>query len=296
MGKSKLYYEKNLNNRMRTFLYDFSLINIGCLLLAIGTSLFLLPNKLSNGGFAGIATIIYYFLNIPMSTSIIILNIPFFIIGYKRCGKEFFLKSIYSTFVYSYEIDYFNLLFSKFDFLQIDVFLSSVYGGILIGIGIAFSYKSNSSTGGTDLIAHIIRSYTNKVKAGEIVVYIDFFVVLFNLIVFKNLQIGLYSWLVIYIVGKMIDIVFEGLNFCKIIYIISDEYKKIGDAIIKEANRGATSIYSKGLYLNKEKEIIMCIVKRNDVVKIKNLSKKLDRNSFIIVTDAREVYGLGFKT
>ena len=296
MGKSKLYYEKNLNNRMRTFLYDFSLINIGCLLLAIGTSLFLLPNKLSNGGFSGIATIIYYFFNIPMSTSIIILNIPFFIIGYKRCGKEFFLKSIYSTFVYSYEIDYFNLLFSKFDFLQIDVFLSSVYGGILIGIGIAFSYKSNSSTGGTDLIAHIIRSYTNKVKAGEIVVYIDFFVVLFNLIVFKNLQIGLYSWLVIYIVGKMIDIVFEGLNFCKIIYIISDEYKKIGDAIIKEANRGATSIYSKGLYLNKEKEIIMCIVKRNDVVKIKNLSKKLDRNSFIIVTDAREVYGLGFKT
>lgn len=295
MGKSKMYFNKNLNNKIRLFLYDFLLMNIGCLLLGIGTSLFLLPNKLSNGGFSGIATLIYYFLNIPMSTSIIVLNIPFFIIGYRRCGRDFFFKSIYSTLVYSYEIDYFIFLFLKFNFLQIDSFLSSVYGGILVGAGVALSYKSNSSTGGTDLIAHIIRSYTNKVKTGEIVVYIDFLVVLLNLIVFKNLQIGLYSWIVIYVVGKMIDIVFEGLNFCKVIYIISDEYRKIGEAIIKETNKGATSIYSKGLYLNKDKEIIMCIVKRNDVVKIKNLSKKLDRNSFIIVTDAREVYGLGFK-
>ena len=230
-----------------------------------------------------------------MSKSIIILNIPFFIIGYKRCGRDFFLKSLYSTIVYSVEIDIFNMYFGELFKEGIDLFLSSIYGGILVGTGCAISYKVNSSTGGTDLIAHIIRSYTNRIKTGELIVYIDFFVVLLNLIVFRELKIGLYSWITIFVVGKVIDIVFEGINFCKMVYIISDKYEKIGDEIIESLNKGATGIYSKGLYLKKDKQIIMCIVKRSEVSKIKNLSKKIDRNSFIIVTDAREVYGLGFK-
>ena len=281
--------------KVRNFLYDFFIMNISCILLSLGTSIFLLPNKLSNGGFSGIATIIYYFFNISMSKSIIILNIPFFIIGYKRCGRDFFLKSLYSTIVYSLEIDLFDIYFGDIFKEGIDLFLSSIYGGILVGAGCAISYKVNSSTGGTDLIAHIIRSYTNRIKTGELIVYIDFLVVLLNLIVFRELKIGLYSWITIFVVGKVIDIVFEGINFCKMIYIISDEYEKIGDEIIMFLNKGATGIYSKGLYLKKDKEIIMCIVKRSDVAKIKNLSKKIDKNSFIIVTDAREVYGLGFK-
>lgn len=281
--------------RLKNFLYEFLLLNIGALFLSLGTSAFMLPNKLSNGGFSGIATIIYYFFNIKMSTSILILNIPFFIIGYNRCGRDFFLKTLYSTIVYSYEIDWFNIIFSKVNLNELDMFLSSIYGGIFVGIGCALSYKANGSTGGTDLIAHIIRSYTNKVRTSELIVYIDFIVVILNLIVFRELEIGLYSLLIIYLVGKSIDFIFEGVNFCKVVYVISDKYKEIGEDIINKLNKGATGLYSKGLYLNNDKEIIMCIVKRNDVIKIKNLSKKIDRNAFIIVTDAREVYGLGFK-
>lgn len=288
----------DLNKRrikVKIILYEFILLNIGTIFLSLGTSVFMLPNKLSNGGFSGIATIIYYFFNIKMSTSILVLNIPFFIIGYKRCGRDFFLKTLYSTIVYSYEIDLFNNIFRNVNLNEIDMFLSSIYGGIFVGIGCALSYKANGSTGGTDLIAHIIRSYTNKVKTSELIVYIDFIVVILNLIVFRELEIGLYSLVIIYLVGKSIDVVFEGVNFCKLVYVISDKYKEIGEDIISKLNKGATGIYSKGLYLNNNKEIIMCIVKRNDVIKIKNLSKKIDRNAFIIVTDAREVYGLGFK-
>lgn len=281
--------------KVKIIFYEFLLLNIGALFLSLGTSIFMLPNKLSNGGFSGIATIIYYFFNIKMSTSILILNVPFFIIGYKRCGRVFFLKTLYSTIVYSYEIDWFNSVFSDLKLNELDMFLSSIYGGIFVGIGCALSYKANGSTGGTDLIAHIIRSYTNKVKTSELIVYIDFIVVILNLIVFRELEIGLYSLLIIYLVGKSIDFIFEGVNFCKVVYVISDKYKEIGEDIINKLNKGATGLYSKGLYLNNDKEIIMCIVKRNDVIKIKNLSKKIDRNAFIIVTDAREVYGLGFK-
>ena len=278
--------------------YEFIILNIGCILLSVGTSIFLLPNKISNGGFSGIATIIYYLYDIQMSVSIILLNIPFFILAYKKIGKGFIIKSLYATIVYSYMIDYINdFIFSYSNNIsfEFDLFISSIYGGILVGLGCAFVYKVNGSTGGTDLIVHLINSYTNRFKVSECVIVIDFFVVLLNIICFKEIEIGLYSWITIFIVGKIIDVVFEGINFCKIVFIISDSFKEISDCILENLNRGATSIYAKGLYLNKEKEIIMCIVKRSDVIKIKNLSKKIDKNSFIVVTDAREVYGLGFK-
>ena len=278
--------------------YEFIILNIGCILLSIGTSVFLLPNKISNGGFSGIATIIYYFYDIQMSASIILLNIPFFLLAYKRIGKKFIIKSLYATVVYSYMIDFINEFIinnSNNISLDFDMFISSIYGGILVGLGCALVYKVNSSTGGTDLIVHLINNYTNRFKVSECIIVIDFLVVLFNIMCFKEIEIGLYSWITIFIVGKIIDVVFEGINFCKIVFIISDSFKEISDCILDSLNRGATSIYAKGLYLNKEKEIIMCIVKRSDVIKIKNLSKKIDKNSFIVVTDAREVYGLGFK-
>ncbi len=274
------------------FILDFIIMNIGSILMALGTSLFLLPNKLSNGGFSGIATIIYYFFDIEMSKTIILLNIPFFIVGYLKVGKSFIFKTIYSTIVFSKTID----LFTSFINIKMDLFLSSVYGGILIGLGCALNYKVNSSTGGSDLIAHLIRSYTERVKTGEVIVYVDFLVVFLNLIVFKDLQIGLYSWICIFIVGKVIDIVFEGVNFCKVVYIISDKYNEIGKCIINNLDRGATGIYGRGLYLSRNKEIIMCVVKGTDVIKVKEIAKKIDKNAFIIVESAREVYGLGFKT
>ena len=253
----------DLNKRrikVKIILYEFILLNIGTIFLSLGTSVFMLPNKLSNGGFSGIATIIYYFFNIKMSTSILVLNIPFFIIGYKRCGRDFFLKTLYSTIVYSYEIDLFNNIFRNVNLNEIDMFLSSIYGGIFVGIGCALSYKANGSTGGTDLIAHIIRSYTNKVKTSELIVYIDFIVVILNLIVFRELEIGLYSLVIIYLVGKSIDVVFEGVNFCKLVYVISDKYKEIGEDIINKLNKGATGLYSKGLYLNNDKERLTIIM------------------------------------
>ena len=112
---------------------------------------------------------------------------------------------------------------------------------------------------------------------------------------FKELEIGFYSFITIYIAGKMIDIVFEGINFCKIIYIISDKYDEITYIINTEIKKGATNLYGKGSFTKKDKMVIMCVSKRKDISKIKSIAKKIDPDSFIIITDAREVYGLGFK-
>ena len=164
-----------------------------------------------------------------------------------------------------------------------------------IFIGLALVLKANTSTGGTDLIASIAKNYNINMKMSNIIIFIDIIVIGSNLIAFRELEIGLYSAIAILITGKMIDIIFEGINFCKIIYIISDKYDEIETVINKQLDRGATGLYGKGSFSHKNKMVLMCVSKRRDVDIIKSIAKKIDSNSFIIITDAREVYGLGFK-
>ncbi|MGN1299105.1 MAG: YitT family protein [Candidatus Scatovivens sp.] len=263
---------------------------IGCLLLAIGTCVFLLPNKLSSGGFSGIATIAYYLFKVKMGTTIILLNIPLFIITYFKLGKIFLFKSAISTIVFSKLLDLFNNIYVFTE----DRLLASIYGGIFVGIGSALVLKAETSTGGTDLIVQVMKSYKPHIKMGNILVIIDILIVFLNLVFLKTVDIGLYSFIAIYIVGKMIDIVFEGINFSKMIYIISDKSYEISDQINFEFKKGVTGFYAKGMYTKVNKLVIMCVAKRNDIMKIKQLALEKDKEAFIIITDAREVYGLGF--
>ena len=251
----------------------------------------MLPSKLSSGGFSGIATILYYFFNIKMGTSIILMNIPLYMYSLFKIGKGFTIKSLFATVLYSKLIDYFST-----NILIEDRFLACIYGGILVGIGLALVLKADASTGGTDLLAHIALERQIKAKISDVIMLVDIFVVLVNLIVFKELEIGLYSFIVIWIISKMIDSVFEGINFSKIIYIITDEHEKMAKSINCELDKGATSIYAKGTYSGKNKMILMCTCSIRDVENIKKIVRKIDKNSFMIIANAREVYGLGFKT
>ena len=226
-----------------------------------------------------------------MGTTIIILNIPVFILAYFKLGKRFTCKSIISTVVFSYFID----LFENIDLLIEDRFLASVYGGILMGIGLAFIFKAKSSTGGTDLVASLAQSYNSNITIGKTVEITDLAIVLLNLIFFRDLEIGLYSFIAIYIYGVMLDLFFEGINFSKMIYIISDKYEEISNLLKINLDKGATGFYGKGLYSGNEKIIIMCVTKRKNIIEVKELAQSIDKSAFIIITDAREVYGLGFK-
>lgn len=276
---------------MKKKIRDIILITVGCIVAGIGTALFLLPNRLSSGGFAGIATILYYLFGIPMGNTIIILNIPLFILSYFRAGKTFLLKSIYATVLYSIAID----ILSKITTFTDDRFLDCIYGGILIGIGLGLVFKAKASTGGTDLIVQIVKSYSKKVRTSNMLVVMDGFIVFANLLFFRQIEIGLYSAIAIFIIGKMIDLVFEGINFSKMLYIVSDKYEEIAEKINLDIESGATGLYGKGMYTSTERTILMCVTKRRNVMTIKNLAEEIDPNAFIIITDAREVFGLGFK-
>lgn len=280
-----------MKNKILKFLKEIVIALIGCSVAAFGTGCFLLPNQLSSGGFSGIATILYYFFNWQMGTAIILMNIPLFIISYFKLGKDFFVKSVISTVVFSKFIDYFE----NYKIIENDKFLASIYGGIFVGIGLAIVFKNRSSTGGSDLIGQIVSAYNKRLKISNIMIGLDIVIVILNTIFFKQIVVGLYSVLAIYTIEKMLDIVFEGVNFCKAIYIISDSANEISKLIMNEIQRGVTGFYGKGMFNNNDKVILLCVTKRRELSKITQIARNIDPQSFIIVVDAREVLGLGFK-
>lgn len=284
MIKSKKYkFKQILKEIIETIL--------GALIMAAGVSLFLLPNQLSSGGIAGVATIFYYLLNIPMGTVIIAINIPLFLFSMYKVGKMFFLKSTLGTVAMSVFID----LLDKIEPLTNDRFLACIYGGILLGLGTTLLLKAESSTGGSDLISYIAKKYKPTVRSGNIIVIIDIIIIALNVIFFKEIEIGLYSAIAIYIMGKIIDIFFEGINFTKLMIIVSNKSEEIAKQIDQKVARGSTGLYGKGMYTNENKLILMCAAYRKDVARIKIIAKDIDPKSFIVITNSREVVGQGFK-
>lgn len=277
--------------KIKEFLIDIIYLTLGCAIMAIGTALFLLPNQLSTGGFTGIATIFYYLFDFPMGTVILLLNIPFFILAFFKIGKKLVIKSIIGTSLLSLFID----IFERFPELTNDKLLACIYGGIFIGLGLALVLKANASTGGTDLITYIAKAYKPYVKTSNIIVIVDVIIIGLNVLFFKKVEIGLYSAISIYLMGKMIDIVFEGVNFTKMVYIISQEYTEIAKEIDKQLQRGSTGIYAKGMYTNTDRLMLLCVGSRNEVAKMKQIATQIDPKAFIIISNAREIWGKGFK-
>lgn len=278
-------------NAIKTNLIEIAGTMIGAVIMAIATSLFLLPNQLSSGGFAGIATIIYYFLKIPMGTTILLFNIPLFLFAGYKLGKSFFIKSIIGTTTFSVSID----ILDKLNPLTQDRFLACIYGGIIIGLGTAIILKVNSSTGGSDLISMLVREYNPDIRTSNVIIIVDTIIVGLNVIFFKEIEIGLYSAIAIYLMGKMIDIIFEGVYFTKLLIIISDRNQEIAEAIGENVRKGTTGLYGKGMYTNEQKLVLICAASRGDVARVKQIAKNVDSKSFIIIANAREVVGLGFK-
>lgn len=278
-------------SKIKTIAIETIGTTVGAFIMAVATSLFLLPNQLSSGGFSGIATIFYYFLKIPMGTTILAFNIPLFLFAGYKLGKNFLLKSIVGTITFSISID----VLDKLEPLTQDRFLACIYGGIIVGLGTAIILKSNSSTGGSDLVSYLVRKYNPNIRMSNVITIMDTVIVALNVLFFKEVEIGLYSAIAIYLMGKIIDIIFEGIYFTKLLFIISDRNQEIAEEIGEKVQKGTTGLFGKGMYTNENKLILMCAASRGDVSRVKQVAKKIDPKSFIIIANAREVVGLGFK-
>jgi len=278
-------------NKVLKFIAEMVQLLIGTVFMSFAISFFLFPNQLSTGGFVGIATAVNHIFGFPVGTLVLILNIPLFIMAFIKNGKEIFVKAIFGTVFLSIFIDF----FSQYHPVTNDKLLASVYGGILIGLGLAMVFKASGSTGGTDLLTRIIKAFRPEKKLGEVMVMMDAVIVFGNMLVFRQIEIGLYSAIAIFIVGRILDVFFEGVDFTKTVYIISDKAEEISKKIGEELKRGTTGIYGKGMYRGEEKLILLCVADRNELPAVNKITKKIDPRAFIIISNAREVIGEGFK-
>lgn len=278
-------------NNIKKLISEYLFISLGCIVMAMGVSLFLLPNELSTGGFSGIATILYYLCGFPLGSTMLILNIPLLLIAYFKIGKQLFFRSIYGTVIFSVLVD----ILDKVETLTHDKFLGCIYGGILMGIGTAIVLKYKASTGGSDLLSYVIRAYKPQYRSSNLILVTDAIIITLNVFFFRTVEVGLYSAIAIFLMGKMIDLIFEGINFTKVVLIISPMYKEIAEKIGNEVNRGSTGLYSRGMYTNEEKMTLLCVGSRTESYVIESIAKNVDRTSFIIILNAREVLGKGFK-
>lgn len=274
-------------------LLDLFFIVLGVYLISIGTNIFLLPNKMTTGGASGIATILYYTLNIPMGLSIVIINLPLFVISIYKFGFKFSFKTIAATILLSIFLE----VFKYNDIIEnspTDLFTSCIFGGILTGLGLSIVFKAGASTGGSDLLAQIIFKMIRVERLSNILIIIEVVIISSIIIVFKDINIGLYSLVALFISTKVIDLVFSGVDYVKVVTIITKKTDKIIEPILNDLKRGATVTNSLGAHSKEEITTITCIITRPQIAKIRSIIHDNDSDAIMYITSAIEATGNGF--
>lgn len=284
--------KQNTSFKMNELIQDIFYIVFGTYLVSFGINFFLLPLKLTTGGVSGIGTILYYLFNIPLGVTTIILNIPLFILSLKKLGLKSSIKTICSTILLSVFLDMF-----KYQNNQItDLFTSAVFGGIVMGTGLSIVFKAGASTGGSDLLAQVIYKVFPVQSLSQILLLIETVIIGAVVVVFKNINLGLYSIIAMFISSKVIDVIFEGIYYTKVVNIYTTKQEKITKFIIEELDRGATLTKSLGAHTNTPNTTITCILTRPQVAKLKRRIKDLDKDALLYIATTNEVFGNGFKS
>jgi uncharacterized membrane-anchored protein YitT (DUF2179 family) len=284
--KEKLFSKK--------WFYSYSLIVIGAFILAAGFVFFITPYKLVPGGVFGVGIVLYHLLGIPVGLTGLAFNIPLTIVGIKLLGPRFGVKTVVGFVLTSVFIDGLTYLIGDMALVEDDALLSSIFGGVLIGFGLGLIFKAKASSGGTAILSQIVAKYT-RMPLGQTLIIIDSIIVLLGLVAFGDWKIPLYSWIVIFITGKVIDITMEGMSYEKTIFIISDKYEEIRHKIIHDIRRGGTYIEGKGMYNNTDKKIIFVNVTRRELSILTEFVHEVDPKAFLTVIEASEILGEGFK-
>ncbi len=274
---------------------SYSLIIIGSFILAAGFVLFITPYKIVPGGVYGISIVLHYLFGTPVGLMALCFDIPLTLIGLKILGPRFGFKTVLGFSLTAIFTDTLTYFWGYEPLVQGDALLSSIFGGVLIGLGLGIIFKSKATSGGSDIIAMIINKRT-KIPLGQLMILVDSVIVLFGLAVFQDWKIPLYSWIVIFISGKVIDVVMEGLSYDKSLFIISDKHEEIRDKIINNLNRGGTYIDGKGMYNMVDRKIIFTVVSRRELALLQEYIHQIDPNAFMTVLDATEILGEGFRS
>ena len=278
---------------VRTFkqhepLRAYTLIILGCIIGGAAYPLFLVPNNIAPGGLTGIATILNYLFGMPVGITSMVLNLPLFLIGYRAMGRTFVFRSFIATVLFSVAID-----LIKLPSLTDDVLLGSVYGALLLGLGLGLILRGGATTGGSDMIARMVNKRVPFITVGTFLFAVDCLVILAAAFT-MSARAALYALICIFISAKAVDLVLAGMGSAKACFIISNKHESIAQRIMDELERGATILPGIGAYSKEPRGVLISVVSRAEVVPVKRIVHEEDEKAFVFITDTHETLGEGF--
>ncbi len=272
-------------------LKQYFYITLGAFLLSLGLNVFLVPQKLSTGGIGTIATVLKHLFNIPLSLTNIVLNGILFLFGIKLLGKKALVKTVVGIAALSLflEITAFMPVYTE------DMLASCVLGGILVGIGLGIVIRQGASTGGSDFLALMLYKYFPHISMAKIILIVDLIIVGISALIFKSVTVGVYSVISLFISSKIADGILIIGDRAKTLFVLSEKSEQIATGIMEKFERGVTGIQAKGMYKNEKSTMLLSAVSPKEVPIIVNYIKEQDEKAFIIINDAHEIWGEGFK-
>lgn len=263
-------------------------IVLGCIVGGAAYPLFLVPNGIAPGGLTGVATVLNYLFGAPVGVTSLLMNVPLFLMGYKLMGGSFAFRSMIATVLFSLLIDLF-----RFPALTDDVLLASVYGAILLGVGLGLILRGGATTGGSDMIAKLVHHKMSFVSVGMILLFVDCTVIALAAFTMST-RAALYSLICIFVSSKVIDLVLAGFGSAKMCFVVSAQSAEIAGRIMKELDRGVTLLPAVGGYTGKETKALISVVDQKEVLAVKRIVREADARAFMFITDTHETLGEGF--
>ncbi len=280
-------------DQLKKNLLSVLLITLGAAVYAFGFVCFYQPNAIASGGVTGLAQIIHHiFPVIPVGVTVIVLNVPLFVLGFRLIGAKLLLGSLWAMFISSVFIDVITPLFP---WNATDPFLACVFGGVTMGLSLGLVIGQGSTTGGTDLLARLLKLKFKWLSMGRLLLIIDLVVIVLVAIAFGQINSMLYGLVALYISSLVMDGVLYGMDTAKVACIVSDRNDDISRALLHDLDKGVTVLYGKGAYSGQDKQVLMCAFKQREIAAIKSAVKSIDPDAFVIVCDAHEVLGEGFR-
>lgn len=276
---------------VKDILLRYGVIIAGCIIYAAGIAIFLDPNGLAPGGVTGIAIMISYATRIPTGTLVLIINIPLLIIGARKFGKSFLMYTVVSTVLSSLLIN----VFSGISVNIADKLLCGIVGGCLMAVGMGMVFKCGGTTGGSDILVKLLRLKYRHLRTGTLFAITDTIIVAASALVFKNIENALYAGIALAISSLVLDLVLYGPDEAKSLFIISDRAEAVAKRILVELDIGVTYLQGRGAYTGNEKQVLLCAVRKALFPKVRQIVQEEDSNAFMIVSNATEIFGEGFK-
>jgi uncharacterized membrane-anchored protein YitT (DUF2179 family) len=267
-------------------------ILLGSAIFAFGLVHFNMQNELAEGGFTGITLILYFLLNIDPSYSNLVLNIPLFFVGWKLLGK----KAFYYTIIGTVSLSVFLWIFQRYQMeihLEDDLFLVALFAGVFIGIGLGIIFRYGGTTGGVDIIARLVHKYVGW-SMGKTMFMFDAVVIIASLITYLEYREAMYTLVAVFVAAKVIDFMQEGAYSARGAMIISDSHEEIAAVINEKMDRGVTVLRGHGSFTKQNREVLYCVVGKNEIVRLKNIITGVDPHAFVSVTVVHDVLGEGF--